>query len=543
VNKITQSYRLRNGQTLNVKSLDILVDREINHNVKFFEHVLKAGAWRGGFAGLGVLLLVLFGWAFRGKRQQRTKHIRGAMIVPAWRLRRKLKWSFKASKFEIAGVPFVKHTENEHILFSGSTGIGKTTAMNQLLQQIRKKGQKAVIVDTTGNFVENFYRAEHDIILNPFDKRCNPWSFWAECTEEPHYEQVVEAAIPSSQTDNPFWTEASRVVVAELLREMKQLGITSNKELARHLFYDRVSELKEFLKKTCAARFTEEEAEKMSYGVLANFIAPLQLLRYLPDASNPFSIREWVKRSGDDRWLFLTCKKDHLKLMRPMLSLWLDSAKNALLSMGEVYPPRNLWFVFDELPALKKLEGLSTIMTEGRKYGACVTAGFQSIASLRKHYGNDGCVELLDNFNTKILFRSGEPETAKYISDMLGEEEIMETQEQVSVGVHEVRGSTTFNVIRRLRPIALPTEIQNLDKFRGFLKLPGKLPIGKIILNRKDMPKIAEAFSPASSKDLVLGHTQFAKELKEKHDGSDENEFPVDKLDEDNAEVKTIAPT
>ena len=59
---------------------------------------------------------------------------------------------------------------------------------------------------------------------------------------------------------------------------------------------------------------------------------------------------------------------------------------------------RRLWFVLDELAALGNLPDLSPLMAEGRKYGACVMAGLQSLSQLNESYGSYGASKLFGQF-------------------------------------------------------------------------------------------------------------------------------------------------
>lgn len=61
------------------------------------------------------------------------------------------------------------------MMFIGTTGAGKTTELKKLVTQARARGHRCVIFDLTGSFVESFYNAETDTILNTMDKRCKPW--------------------------------------------------------------------------------------------------------------------------------------------------------------------------------------------------------------------------------------------------------------------------------------------------------------------------------------------------------------------------------
>ena len=56
----------------------------------------------------------------------------------------------------------------------------------------------------------------------------------------------------------------------------------------------------------------------------------------------------------DDSWLFVTVKADQLPSLRPLITVWLDIAISAIMSLT---PDRNrrLYCVIDELPTLQKL--------------------------------------------------------------------------------------------------------------------------------------------------------------------------------------------
>ena len=62
------------------------------------------------------------------------------------------------------------------VCFEGGEGAGKTTQLRSLVRQARERGHRCVIFDLTGAFVEAFYDDERDVILNPMDERCPPWT-------------------------------------------------------------------------------------------------------------------------------------------------------------------------------------------------------------------------------------------------------------------------------------------------------------------------------------------------------------------------------
>src|SRR3546814_16703506 len=81
-------------------------------------------------------------------------------------------------------------------------------------------------------------------------------------------------------------------------------------------------------------------------------------------------LRDWVATEGDDSWLFVTVKADQLPSLRPLITVWLDIAISAIMSL-KPDQQRRLYCVIDELPSLQKLPSLSDFLARARKYGGC----------------------------------------------------------------------------------------------------------------------------------------------------------------------------
>ena len=145
----------------------------------------------------------------------------------------------------------------------------------------------------------------------------------------------------------------------------------------------------------------------------------------------------------------------------------------------------NLWFILDELPALKKTPSLKTALAEGRKYGGCIVAGVQNIHQLKEIYGNNGANSLLDLFNTRFIFRVGDEETARSSSNLLGKQEIKEQEEQLSYGANTMRDGVNINTQERSKALVLSTEIMHLEDLSAFVKLQGHWPITKLNMSYK----------------------------------------------------------
>ena len=157
----------------------------------------------------------------------------------------------------------------------------------------------------------------------------------------------------------------------------------------------------------------------------------------------------------------------------------MDIAINALMVLPENYS-RRLWFILDELAALQNLPSLQRGLAEGRKYGGCFLAGFQSKPQLEDIYGRSAAETMLDLFNTKIFFRCTEPSTQAWISKVLGDTEETEPQENISYGANSTRDGVSLSRQTRQKPLILPTEFSQLQDLECYVKLPGDYPCTKL---------------------------------------------------------------
>lgn len=106
----------------------------------------------GVVAGSIVFLI----WSrFGSKLKTEQKKEGSAVILTDRQVKSKLYSLGKISSFKIGNMPLVKDTETRHFLVTGSTGSGKTNLMHQLLPQIEQKQQPAIIIDQTGEMIQD----------------------------------------------------------------------------------------------------------------------------------------------------------------------------------------------------------------------------------------------------------------------------------------------------------------------------------------------------------------------------------------------------
>ena len=434
----------------------------------FYDALLEL-AWSFVFGSIGGLLFFIY----RGRNMLGIKKVRGSDLVTVAELRAILKKDRNASKIRISGLPLVKDTETQHILLTGTTGSGKTNMLNELLPQIRVQGQRAIIFDVTGNFVDRFYNPKTDIILNPLEENSASWLPWNDCATDEEFNNLASAFVDgSSITSDKYWEEAAQKVLAEALK--KEISTRSIKALLDVIGKAPLQQFCDHFKDTFAAAFVSREAEKGTASVRSTLLNKIERLKYLKDGGE-FSIKNWVNNGSG--WLFITAKPNQLDSLRPLISAWVDIAIKGMLERPHSGINDKMWFILDELPALQKIPALKVGLAQGRKYGACVVAGIQNISQLEEIYGQAGSISLLDMFNTRFYFAVSDNQIAEYSSKSLGSVEVDEVKESLSYGSNTMRDGVNINSVNTTKPLIMPNQIKDLKPRTCYVKLPQGYPI------------------------------------------------------------------
>ena len=447
-----------------------------------------------------VVAMILFN--YRGRNILGTKKIRGSDIVTVKQLRRLLKKAKAASTIRIGGLPLVKDTETQHLLLTGTTGAGKTNMLNELLPQIRQKGERAIIIDVTGEFIDRFYNPETDYILNPLREESVNWLPWNDCHSDEEFNSLAATFVDgeSIKTDR-YWEDAARSVLSQAL--MKERDTKSIEAMLQIINRASLSEFCQYFSDTDAAGFVTKEAEKGTASVRSTLASKIEQLKLLKDGGE-FSIKDWVNGDEDGGWLFINSTPNELDTLKPLISAWTNIAIKGILDRPHSSGNNKLWFVMDELPSMQKIPSLPTVLAQGRKYGACVVAGIQNISQLDRIYDRDGARELLDLFRTKFFFAVSDNNIAEYASKSLGEVEIDETKESLSYGSNTMRDGVNINSAQKMKRLVLPDEIKNLEARTCFVKLCGNYPVAKLSMDIQ-----------APSKHLLFFYKLLAKKEKQ----------------------------
>lgn len=427
-------------------------------------------------------------WAARGRPPYST-HRRGAVIAHAaaevsiggYRTSRAGIGEASGSKpITIAGVPVRIEDETKHFKLIGTTGTGKSTAIREILRAALERGDRAIIADPDGGYLNRFYDpARGDVILNPFDAEARRWSFFSEVLNDYDIEQLARSLIPDGGDSDRIWSEYARTFVVEVTRQAIRAGKRSDNELLRLLISASDDELRMLLAGTPAGPFLGIGNEKMFGSIRSVTTSAMRSLEHTTkQEAEPFSVRQWVREGASKRAggaggvLFLPYRAGEIAVLRSMISAWMRLG--IFEAMDREEGDQRLWFIVDELDALGEIDGLKDALARLRKFGGRCVLGFQSIAQVSGSYGRAAAETIVENCGNTLILRCSASErggTAEFASKLIGQREVLQTTISRTRAAGAWRSSTTTSQHLQVETAVLASEIERLPDLAGFLKL------------------------------------------------------------------------
>ena len=94
-----------------------------------------------------------------------------------------------------------------------------------------------------------------------------------------------------------------------------------------------------------------------------------------------------------------------------------------------------------------------------------------------------------------------EPDTARWLEHALGESEVEEIRELVSMGSSDIRDGVSLQQNLQKRSAAMATELMTLPDLEGYLKLPGNLPVYRVKLDVRNRRPLARMYVPRAKEE------------------------------------------
>lgn len=484
---VKQAIKLPGGKRVTVNAVSIIKHPEYRHNSRFLLYQLKKGSIYSLWFGLLIFLLTIFAWGWQGRQQKKVKHVRGSRLIEPKQLKKILVKKIsrpdldKSAKWTKEQLPFPYKDEVRGMIAVGAPGVGKTNALSEIISQKIAQGNKGIIYDMKGSYVERFYREGKDIILNPLDLRMPNWNIWSECNVPYDYERIATTMMPHHiATTDPFWINAARTIFSVAARKLGDRNCIDTKELLRLIFSsgDGDDQLSSLLRGTEAESLVSQNIKQTAQSIKATLTTYCKSLMYLPayDTGKPdFSIMEWIKQP-DDSWLFISVV-DHKQLAAivPLLSIWVDVVFQGIMSLKRD-EDRRVYTFLDELPTLQRLASLEDFLSLGREYGGSVFIGVQNLTKLESIYGKTIAKSIDSNISARLCMKVNGKDEAEQTSQGLFNKEYIEHKEGFSYGANTIRDGVNISEDKRNERLVLPSEIASLNKLEGYLKYPDERP-------------------------------------------------------------------
>src|SRR5258707_3067779 len=168
-------------------------------------------------------------------------------------------------------------------------------------------------------------------------------------------------------------------------------------------------------------------------------------------------------------WIFIPSTQVKRDELRTFKAAWINILMKGLMARRPAASREwRCWVVVDEVHSLKRLPALAAVLVEGRKYGLKLVVGTQSKAQFEEHYGRTAAT-MLSAPHLKILFRCNEPESARWVSEMIGEEE----KERPRIGTTATvqangRDSINYSTYTERRSVVSKEQIMALRNLHGY---------------------------------------------------------------------------
>ena len=373
-------------------------------------------------------------------------------------------------------VPWPLEFEDKHALIVGTTGVGKSTLIRQVLGGIRRRGGRAIVVDLNGDFAAAL-GGPTDKRFNPFDAASLEWNPLYEIRQPADIDLVLRAAIPTGTTpEDENWRGYARQFLHAIMVRLHEADELRFDRLRHYVMDAGDKELAAFLQ--TGSQPYRIQANSMASTVKSIAQSCVQSLAHASDAPD-FSVREWVR--GGRGFIFITPRDRDRAALVTLVNAFMNLAIAEALSAPTGKRFRPIAVVVDELASFD-FDDLEGVLEKGRKFGVVAFAGIQNIAQLRKKYGPDGATTLLACFRTKVVFNPGDAETAKRMAEELGRQTV--ERREVSRSYSPGKNSTTESWRREERFAVSPENLQRLPDLTAYLKLGGDYPVAKIVVPR-----------------------------------------------------------
>ena len=458
------------------------------------------------------------------RQNRRYLHIDGPILLEGARAIRHANHVFK-SKISTCGLmphpgfALPRASELGNFFLFGMQGSGKSTIIKGLLRQVFRRQCTALIYDEKGEYTELFLDGE-TCVLSPGDVRSVYWELSKDITTH-HDARTFADAIISPATNEPFWTDAAKILVTGALVSLIETTPSWGwADFHKRLFGEPEKLRSALIEHFPEATFFTESDQKATASVQAVVATQLSWLRYIedakPDNAQIFSLKDWFSESKKQK---VIVKTNHANAsMSASLFLTLFSMMtNKVLSLPDS-KAREIWVVLDELAAISKNTALEVWLSRCRSKGARTIAGTQILSQVQQIYGERQAETILSLFSTVYALKLGAAGgAAETCSKLLGQRAVYSESTTV-----DERGGKSVTRSEKDVPLVQKESLIHLDApdkkgVSGYLTLPVSRAIYKLKWPYPSLKAIAPASVPINKYREVDASMNQCSERK-KHD-------------------------
>lgn len=351
-----------------------------------------------------------------------------------------------------------------HYCVVGVPRSGKTVLIRLLLESL--DFQRAIIYDDKTNVLSQFpIRSDSVYILNPFDRRCAAWDIAKDADSSHRTGEIARLLVPDAPNQNPYFANTARQLLAGVMDALNAIApgkwsfldllicaqsinirhVLSQHEPGRALVIDHLN----------ATDQTERGVLSTLQQALASYRPVAAAWSHTPTR---ISLTDWVRNSPAD--LVLGNHDAHRAAMGAINRVFFQLLAESLLDVPNRPETKTPTFVIlDELEQLGTLESLLPLIHKGGAALVTLVLGFHDIQELRHHYGQatDGILAMCGHF---AFLRVDNSETARFASDLMGEQHVLVEQRATSPANQHQTQSMSHRHVQR--PLVPPTELQQL---------------------------------------------------------------------------------